>query len=305
MSQFTIDAIPDQRGRTAVVTGANTGIGFETARALACRGARVILACRSAEKAAAAAEKIRAEPLAGSVECRELDLSDLESVARFAAGFAGEPRLDLLINNAGVMVPPFGRTAQGFELQLGTNHLGHFALAARLLPQLLLTPASRLVVVSSAVHHMGNIHFDDLNYDRRSYSAWQAYAQSKLANLLFALELDRRLGAANAETIVTAAHPGWTHTDLQRTAAVARFFGSALAMRPAGGALPTLCAATAPDACGGDYYGPGGFMELAGAPALARISPRARDAGVSARLWSESERLVGLRFPTLRSATAA
>jgi len=298
MTAWTVNDIPGQTGRTAVVTGANSGIGYETPRALAQKGARVILACRSAEKGGAAVERIRAGNPSGSAEFRPPDLSDLESVARCAADLAASAgRLDLLINNAGVMVPPLGRTAQGFELQFGTNHLGHFALTGKLLPLLGRTSGSRLVVVSIGVHHMGTIDFDDLNWKRRRYARWLAYAQSKLANLLFALELDRRLRAAGAFTIVTAAHPGWTATDLQRTSRILRVVSPLTGMQPAAGALPTLRAATDPGARGGDYFGPTRFMEMNGPPVAARINPKARDVDVARRLFEVSEQLTGVRFP--------
>lgn len=304
MSAWTFDSIPDQSGRVAIVTGANTGIGYETARALARKGAWVILACRDLQKASAAAERIQAEHPSGSVQAQQLDLSDLDSVARFAERFVGEhDRLDLLINNAGVMVPPASRTKQGFELQFGTNHLGHFALTAHLLPLLRRTAGARIVVLSSSAHHMGRIDFADLNFDR-GYSAWRAYAQSKLANLLFALELQRRLHAAGAEVLVTAAHPGWTATDLQRTAGVARLFNPYFAMKPADGALPTLRAATDPTAAAGEYFGPMGLFEMSGPPVRARINRSARDAAVAARLWTTSEQLTGVRYGLPAGAAA-
>jgi NAD(P)-dependent dehydrogenase (short-subunit alcohol dehydrogenase family) len=297
MSAWTFESIPDQRGRLAIVTGANSGIGYETARALARKGARVILACRSAEKGNAAVERIRAEQPAGTAELAALDLSDLDAVARLADELAkAHEALDLLVDNAGVMVPPLTRTAQGFELQFGTNHLGHFALTGRLLPLLKGTGGSRVVVVSSGVHHGGRMDFDDPNWERRRYNGWKAYAQSKLANLLFALELERRLRAAGARTIVTAAHPGWTATDLQRTSGVARFFNPLLAMKPVDGALPTLRAATDPDATGGSYFGPSRFFEMSGPPVAARVSRRARSTADAARLWALSEELTGVRF---------
>lgn len=297
MTTWSFDSIPDQSGRVAIVTGANTGIGYETARALARKGARVILACRDLAKGSAAAARIAAEKPAGSVEAQALDLSDLESIRRFADSvLAAHQRLDLLINNAGVMMPPHSRTRQGFELQFGTNHLGHFALTAHLLPLLRRTTGSRIVIVASAAHHTGRIHFDDLNFERRGYKAWNAYCQSKLANLLFALELQRRLRTAGADTIVTAAHPGWTATDLQRTVGFARFFNPLLAMKPAEGALPTLRAATDPGAQSGEYFGPRYLLELTGPPERARRSRRAQDAEVAARLWATSESMTGIRF---------
>lgn len=298
MTAWTFDDLPDQTGRTALVTGANTGIGLETARMLARKGAAVVLACRNVGKGAAAVARIVEERPRGSASAQALDLSDLDSVAAFTRAFAAtHDRLDLLINNAGVMVPPLGRTRQGFELQFGTNHLGHFALTAQLLPLLERTPGSRVVVVSSGAHKLGRIDFADLGWEKRKYSPWAAYCQSKLANSMFALELSRRLAALGSEVRVTAAHPGWTATDLQRTAAVARFFGALFAMKPADGALPTLRAATDPSAANGSYYGPARFFELNGPPVPARIAARAQDRAVAARLFDESERLTGVVFP--------
>jgi NAD(P)-dependent dehydrogenase (short-subunit alcohol dehydrogenase family) len=298
MTAWTFDDIPDQTGRTAIVTGANTGIGLETARMLALRGADVVLACRSRDRAQAALARITAEKPSGRVSVATLDLSDLTSVQAFAAEFtAGHDRLDLLINNAGVMVPPLSRTAQGFELQFGTNHLGHFALTGHLLPLVQRTPGSRVVTVASTAQSFGKIDFDDLNWERRPYSDWRAYGQSKLANMLFSLELHRRLAAAGSHVRATAAHPGWTATDLQRTAGVARFLNPLFAMKPPDGALPTLRAATDPNAPSGTYWGPSRFFEINGPPKLARIPRHAQDEAVAARLWQVSEQLTGVTFP--------
>jgi len=300
MKPWTFADIPDQTGRIAIVTGANTGIGYETARMLALRGATVVLACRSLEKAEAAQARIAAENPPGKVSVEALDLSDLESVAAFAKRFsAAHDRLDLLISNAGVMVPPFSRTKQGFELQFGTNHLGHFALTAHLLPLLERTAGARIVVVSSSAQDFGRIDFDDLNWQNRSYSAWKAYSQSKLANMMFALELQRRLAAHGSRVVVTAAHPGWTATDLQRTAPSARFFNPILAMKPVDGAMPTVRAATDPNAEPGSYWGPKGFLGLKGPPAPARMAKRARDTEAAAKLFDVSEGLSGVRFASL------
>jgi NAD(P)-dependent dehydrogenase (short-subunit alcohol dehydrogenase family) len=297
VAHWTFDDIPDQTGRIAVVTGANTGIGLETARMLAQKGARVVLACRNPAKGEAAVLRIAAERPAGSAVFAPLDLSDLDSVAAFAGSFAAaNPQLDLLVNNAGVMVPPLGRTKQGFELQFGTNHLGHFALAARLLPLLERTARARVVVVSSSAQNLGRIDFDDLNWERRSYSAWSAYGQSKLANMMFALELRRRLAQVGSELRVTAAHPGWTATDLQRTSGIVRWLNPLFAMKPHDGALPTLRAATDPSAESGSYWGPSRFGEMNGPPDRARISERAKDEIIAKRLWDESERLAGIAF---------
>jgi NAD(P)-dependent dehydrogenase (short-subunit alcohol dehydrogenase family) len=301
MNAWTFADIPRQTGRTAIVTGANTGIGFETARMLALKGATVVLACRNPEKGQAALSRILHQNPEGTVTFEALDLSDLDAVAWFAARFAAShERLDLLINNAGVMVPPLGRTKQGFELQFGTNHLGHFALTSRLLPLVLRTPAARIVVVASTAQRAGRIDFDDLNWERRPYRAWAAYGQSKLANMMFALELHRRLSAAGADVRATAAHPGWTATDLQRTAGLARLLNPVVAMAPAEGALPTLRAATDPEAAGGSYWGPSGLFEMTGPPAPARIPRAASDEAVAARLWEASERLTGETFPLPR-----
>jgi len=307
MKTWTEADIPDQTGRTAIVTGANTGIGLETARMLAGKGAAVVLACRNPDKGKAAIARIEAGKPTGSATLAALDLSDLESVAAFAEAFAAKhDRLDLLINNAGVMVPPLSRTRQGFELQFGTNHLGHFALAGRLLPLVQRTAGARVVVVSSTAQSFGRIDFDDLNWERRAYSPFRAYGQSKLANQLFALELSRRLAAAGSEVRATAAHPGWTATDLQRTSGAARFFNPLFAMKPADGALPTLRAATDRAAASGSYWGPAHFFELSGPPVPARIPRHAQDTAVAARLWEVSEKLTGVSFsfPEARRAAA-
>jgi NAD(P)-dependent dehydrogenase (short-subunit alcohol dehydrogenase family) len=298
MKRWTFEDIPDQTHRLAIVTGANSGIGYETARMLALRGAHVVMACRNPEKAKAALDRILAEKPAGKVEVAALDLSDLESVNRFAAAFKKQhDKLDLLINNAGVMVPPFGRTKQGFELQFGTNHLGHFALTSHLLPLLDKTQGARIVVVSSTAQSFGHIDLDDLNWDHRKYKAWRAYGQSKLANMMFALELQRRLTAAGSKVLVTAAHPGWTATDLQRTSSLAVWGNPLFAMKPPQGALPTLRAATDPAAEGGSYWGPNGMFEMKGWPAPARMTKRAKDSDMAARLFDESEKLTGVSFP--------
>lgn len=290
--------MPEQSGRTAIVTGANTGIGFETARMLVLRGANVVLACRSIEKAQAARARILDEKPSGEVVVQALDLSDLESVAAFAEQFKREhAKLDLLINNAGVMVPPLGHTRQGFELQFGTNHLGHFALTAHLLPLLERTKGSRIVVVASTAQNFGKINFEDLNWKSRSYIPFLAYGQSKLANMMFALELAKRLRNAGSSVRVVAAHPGWTATELQRTMGIARFFNPLLAMKPAAGALPTLRAATDPEIESGTYWGPANFFELVGPPVVATISKRAKDEASAAKLFDISEELTHVRIP--------
>ena len=294
---WTCDAIPDQRGRTALITGANSGLGLETARALAAKGARVVMACRNQSKAEAACQKLTPGN-GGELIPLELDLADLASVRRGAMEVAERwGGLDLLINNAGVMAPPRQLSAQGFELQFAVNHLGHFALTQQLLP--LLRPGGRVVHVSSGASYFGRIAFDDLQGEQR-YDAWAAYAQSKLANVMTALELQRQLNAQGAAVLSIAAHPGLARTNLQPTSVAAR--GSrveALAYRlmdplfqsAAMGALPQLFSATAPDAEPGGFYGPGGLGNLKGYPKACRIAPAALDAAACNQLWEVSEEL--------------
>lgn len=306
MSQaWSLDRVPDLSGRIIIITGANSGIGYEAARALAQRHAEVILACRSLEKGEAAADRIRSETPAVRLEVMPLDLADLASIRTFSDAFrATKARLDTLINNAGVMALPRRTTRDGFEMQLGTNHLGHFALTGQLLDLLLATPRSRVVNVSSIAHKFGTIRFDDLQGQKR-YQKWGAYGQSKLANLLFTYELDRRLKEAGSDTISVACHPGWAATNLQQ--AGPRMSGSTLmqtlsawgnallAQDAAAGALPTVFAAVEP-LPGGEYIGPTRMMGWHGPPAVVEPASKARDAKVAARLWDESERLTGIHY---------
>jgi NAD(P)-dependent dehydrogenase (short-subunit alcohol dehydrogenase family) len=284
--------------RSAIVTGANSGIGRAAASALAGAGARVVLAVRNTDKGQAAAAS-----MPGHTEVRQLDLASLASVREFAAAWDGE--IDLLINNAGVMAPPLGRTAEGFELQFGTNHLGHFALTNLLLEHV----TGRVVTVASGAHHMGRIDLDDPNWERRSYSAWRAYGQSKLANLLFTAELQRRLTDAGSTVLATAAHPGYAATNLQfhsgrRALDLLSIVGNrVIAQDDRAGALPTLYAAVA-EVPGNSYAGPDGFMEMRGKPKLVGRSKAAKDTDVARRLWDASEELTGVRFG-LGSAAAA
>ena len=299
---WTAADVPDQHGRTAVVTGANTGIGLETAAVLAQRGAVTVLACRDTGKAERAAARLSPASPEATVSVVRLDLASLESVRAAAAQIlASHERLDLLINNAGLMMPPRGTTADGFELQFGTNHLGHFALTGLLLEAMLAVPGSRVVTVSSQGHRAGRINFADLQSERR-YGRVSAYAQSKLANLMFTYELERRLRAAEAATVAVAAHPGSTSTELVRhwpgllqTAYAAT--GGLVNQSPPMGALPTLRAATDPAARGGDYYGPGGLGQLKGYPVRVSSNGRSHDQDAQRRLWAESERLTGVTFP--------
>src|SRR3954447_26998072 len=286
MAKWTTTDIPDQSGRTVVVTGANSGIGLVTTRELARAGARVIMACRDVAKGTTAAAT-----LTGDVEVRALDLADLSSIRTFANSITDD--VDVLINNGGVMATPERRTADGFELQLGTNHLGHFALTGLVLPRL----RDRVVSVSSAVHWIGRINLNDLNWERRRYSRWPAYAQSKLANLLFIRELSRRLTAAGSPLRATAAHPGYASTNLQSHTEsmqdqVMALGNRLIAQSAAMGALPTLYAAVA-DVPSGSFAGPGGVAGQHGYPKLVSSSRAAKNPAVAKALWVQSEELTG------------
>ncbi|HEX3433172.1 MAG TPA: oxidoreductase [Solirubrobacteraceae bacterium] len=292
--------IPDQSGRIAVITGANSGVGLEAAAVLARAGAHVVMACRDTSKGDAAAASIRADVAGAQLDVEALDLASLDSVRAFAERYPHE-QLDLLINNAGVMVPPYTKTADGFELQLGTNHLGHFALTGQLLDRLLHTPHARVVTVSSTAHKFGRINFDDLQSER-SYVRWRAYGQSKIANLLFTLELDRRLREVDADVLAVAAHPGYSATNLQFAATPSRIerLGSAVLNRVIAqsadrGALPTLYAATA-DIPGNSFVGPDGIQEMRGEPKVVRPVRAARDEQTARRLWDVSEELTGVHY---------
>ena len=301
-AKWTSAEIPDQSGRTAVVTGGNSGLGLETARELARKGAHVVLACRDTGKGAAAMQDCRSSAADADVEVAALDLASLESVRAFAEWFRGEhQRLDLLINNAGVMAPPRRETADGFELQFGTNHLGHFALTALLIANMAESADARVVTVSSGAHRMGKIRFEDLQSTRR-YNRWRAYGQSKLANLLFALELDRRLRAAGSDVKSVAAHPGYAATNLQTAAPpfldrmVMVVTNHLIAQSVETGALPQLYAATHPSVEGGQYIGPDGIAEQRGHPKVVSASGAARDEEAARHLWRVSEDLTGVSF---------
>ncbi len=301
--KWTAGRIPDQSGRVAMVTGANSGLGLITARELARAGASVVLACRNTDKGAAALRELTGEVPGAKAELAALDLASLDSIRSFAGEFAtAHDGLDLLINNAGVMAPPRRTTQDGFELQFGTNHLGHFALTGLLLGALQGRGDARVVTVSSTAHRMGRINFDDLNGERR-YRRWRAYGQSKLANLLFALELDRRLRASGSTVKSLAAHPGYAATNLQSAAApvldraVMAVTNLLIAQDAEIGALSLLYAATEPGLEGGTYVGPDGRGEQRGHPQPGAVpTSAALDEAVAARLWAASEEATGVRF---------
>ena len=293
---FTAANVPDQSGRTIIVTGANTGIGFEAAKVLAAKGARVLLACRDAGKAAVAIARIKQETPGADLAFLPLDQADLAAVRAAAELAAQEPRIDVLLNNAGVMFPPLSRTAQGFELQFGVNHLATFALTALLLPKLAATPGSRVVVTASLAHNRGKIAWDDLDAER-GYNRSQRYADSKLANLLFVQELDRRLRAAGSPVTAIACHPGVAKTELGRHTGPFQFLFEPVGWflnTAAMGAWPALQAATDPVAKPGGYYGSQGFKEMRGVSGEATRTAMAQDPELARRLWDVSVEMTGV-----------
>ena len=295
--KWDAENIPNQNGKVVIVTGSSSGIGFEAARVLASKDAKVIIAVRNLEKGNAACERIQGEFKDTDLMVMKLDLANLESVKDFAETFRNEySQLDLLINNAGVMVPPYSKTSDGFELQFGTNHLGHFVLTGWLLDLLINTEGSRIVNVSSGAHIYGKLDFDDLNWENRKYKKWSAYGDSKIANLYFTFELDRKLKENNLGTITTAAHPGWTATELQRNSGIAGFLNNFFAQDIPMGTLPTLRAAFDPDAKGGEYFGPKGFREMRGYPERVDSNDLSKDKKIAEKLWEVSETLTGVKF---------
>ncbi|MXR53063.1 SDR family NAD(P)-dependent oxidoreductase [Halovenus sp. WSH3] len=303
---WTKSSMPDQSGKTVLVTGANSGLGYEATKAFAEKGAHVVMACRSTDRGESARESIREAFPAASLSVRELDLADLDSIRSFAEEFtAAYDSLDVLCNNAGVMAIPRRETDDGFEMQFGVNHLSHFALTGRLLGLLRSTSGeSRIVTHSSGVHERGRIDFDDLQHEQ-SYDKWEAYAQSKLANLLFAYELDRRLDD-EGDVVSTACHPGYAATNLQKRGpemagsrlrlAMMKVANAVLAQSAQAGALPMLYAATHSEITGGEYVGPGGFANMRGTPELQESSDRSYDESSAQRLWTVSEELTGVEY---------
>ncbi|MFD5816473.1 oxidoreductase [Streptomyces sp. NPDC127038] len=308
MGGWSAEDIPGQRGRVAVVTGANSGLGFVTARELARGGARVVLACRSEERGGDAVDRIAAEVPGAEVESARLDLGDLASVREFVDSFS-HGRLDLLVNNAGVMALPYRTTADGFETQFGVNHLGHFALTGLLFPLIASTPGARIVTVSSMLHALADIDLDDLGSEKGTYRKWVAYGRSKTANLLFTHELARRLSAAGSEVVAAAAHPGYASTNLQTAGPrmegrkgaerLVEIGNRVLGQSAEAGALPTLYAATAPGVRPDTFVGPS-FAMWRGSPATSWRAGRTRDDTRSGLLWAASERLTGVVYEGLK-----
>jgi NAD(P)-dependent dehydrogenase (short-subunit alcohol dehydrogenase family) len=295
MNKWTSDHIENLKGKIIVVTGANTGLGKATSRVLAEKGATVIMAVRSTSRGEQARKDILKEIPGSDLHIMTLDLSSLKSIETFASEFSSAyAKLDVLINNAGVMVPPYGKTEDGFELQFGTNHLGHFALTGKLLPLLKAAGKARIVTVSSGAHNWGNLNFDDLTWENREYKPGTAYGDSKLSNLYFTYKLADLL--KNTDIKVTAAHPGWTATDLQKHSKLFMFLNPFFAQKPGMGCLPTLRAAFDPDAQSGDYFGPKGFMEMKGYPVKVSSNDLSRDTAVADRLWKVSEELTKVSY---------
>ncbi len=296
-SEWNTYNIPDQRGRVIIITGATSGLGKEAARVLAGKNATTIMAVRNTRKGKTVAEEIRKEFPKADLSVRELDLTSLASIRQFADRITEEQdRLDILINNAGIMMCPYSKTEDGFEIQMGTNHLGHFALTGHLMPLLKKTKDSRIVVTASVAHRFGKIDFSDLYWEKRKYNPQRAYGDSKLANLYFAYELARKLKDEENAPMVTAAHPGWTRTDLQRHSGMTRFLNPLFSQGPEMGTLPTLKAAIDPAAQPGDYFGPKGFLEMRGYPIKVESNKRSHDRHAARQLWELSERLTGVSY---------
>ena len=296
-NNWTTENIPDQTGKIAIVTGSSSGIGYEAARVLANKNVKVIIAVRNLIKGDMAKSNIIGQNQNADVEVMRIDLSDLESVKDFVSEYKNKyTNLDLLINNAGVMVPPYTKTVDGFELQMGTNHLGHFALTLQLLEVINNTHNARIVNVSSSAHRYGNISFEDLTWEQRKYKPWRAYGDSKIANLYFTNELGKRLEQSDKKVLVTSAHPGWTATDLQRHSGMFDYLNQFFAMTIEQGALPTLRAAFDSAAKNGDFFGPDGFMEMKGHPIKVEPKTLAKDESVGKKLWDVSEELTNVQY---------
>ncbi len=295
--KWKVEDMTSQKGKIAIVTGSNTGIGYQMALALADKGAMVVLACRNLEKGEKARSDIIESSPGALITVEELDLANLESIEAFGQRLVkSHGHVDILINNAGVMIPPQSTTADGFELQIGTNHFGHFALTSHLMPLLSAAKHPRIITLSSIAHWSGRIDLNDINGKRKKYDKWAMYSQSKLANLLFALELDRRLKAAGSHIESFGSHPGYSNTDLQRHSLAWRCLNPLFGMKPIKGAAPTLYAATIPDAINHRYWGPIGILEARGWTGKAKITARAADEEMARKLWDHTEALTGIKF---------
>lgn len=295
--KWDLTKIKDQTGRIVLITGSNTGIGFQTANVLANKNAKVIIAVRNLEKGETAAKKILTQNKNADIEVLYLDLAILDTIRQFAKIYKEKyDKLDLLINNAGIMIPPYSKTLDEFEIQFGTNHLGHFALTALLFDFIKNADNSRVVNVSSSAHKLGNINFDDLNWEKRKYNAWKAYGDSKIANLYFTYELCRRLQNKKLNIKSIATHPGWTSTELMRYSRLPNFLKKFLAMKPEQGALTTLRAATDEEAENGDFFGPDGLFEMRGFPVKVYSNELSHDKNIATQLWNISEKLTGINF---------
>ncbi|MFH2030548.1 MAG: oxidoreductase [Bacteroidota bacterium] len=295
--KWTAEDIQDQKGRVVIVTGSSSGIGYEAARVLANKNATIIIAVRNMEKGKAAANRIKKQNSSADLLIMELDLANLKSVKTFAEKFNSEfERLDLLINNAGVMMPPYTKTVDGFELQFGTNHLGHFALTSLLFERLNSTPDSRIVTVSSMAHKYADFDFSDLNWEKRKYKKMGSYGASKISNLFFTYELKDWLHKSGSKVKATAAHPGWTATDLQRHSGLFEFMNGIFAQSVEMGALPTLRAAADESAESGDYFGPSGWHQWKGFPKKVESNKFSHDKNAAQKLWEISENMTGIKF---------
>jgi len=296
-TKWSSQNIPNQKGRTIIITGATSGLGKEATKVLVSKNATVVMAVRNTQKAEAVVKEICNDFPDAKIDIRKLELNSLESINTFAQEFTNDyKKLDVLINNAGIMMCPYAKTKDGFEIQMGTNHLGHFALTGLLMPLLKSTDDSRIVVTSSMGHKMGNILFEDLNWESRKYNTQKAYADSKLANLYFMYELVNRLKSDINAPMVTCAHPGWTKTELDRHAGITSFIGNMVAQKVAMGTLPTLRAATDEQANSGDYFGPKGMMEMRGYNELVTANKMSHNKENAKKLWALSEEFTGINY---------
>jgi NAD(P)-dependent dehydrogenase (short-subunit alcohol dehydrogenase family) len=296
-TKWNADNIPNQAGKVIVITGATSGLGKEATKVLAGKNATVVMAVRNTKKAETVVKEIKSEFPNAKIDIKKLDLNSLDSAKAFADSFANSyDRLDILINNAGIMMCPYSKTEDGFEVQMGVNHLGHFALTGHLMPLLKSTKNSRIVATSSMAHKTGDINFDDINWESRDYATTKAYSDSKLANLYFAYELIRKLENEPNAPIVTSAHPGWTKTELDRHSGIAAFLGNIIAQKVDMGTLPTLRAAVDENVKSGDYFGPKGFMEMRGYPVVVESTKLAQDTANAKRLWKMSEAMTGVTY---------